>query len=305
MSLVGTRGVVTGASGFIGRAVLSQLPRGCNVRAVYRSPEFPAWARTCAASIDPLPLDLTRERLSDHVPDVDWALLLAARVSTAASRDDPAGELQATAGVTANSVIGLQARQMVHVSSGSVYETLQGKLSPSRVLAPELPYSVGKLAGELLFRSYARAPYWILRFFGAYGPGEPDFKLARRLVEAFVSGETSFCIRGDGTNVLDAMHVADAATALLRFIATPGANEVVDLCQGESVSVRRFAELAFEAANPGVDSAHLELRFDGVAHERMLGSAEPAQVPIIGAERMSLADGLRSYADWSRGVTHG
>jgi UDP-glucose 4-epimerase len=297
--LDGTTGIVTGASGFIGRAVLSQLPAGCHVHAVHRAEDFPAWAETLPASVEPLALDLTNERLADHVPEVDWALLLAARVSTAASWRDPVGELTATAGVTANSVIDLKAGQLVYLSSGSVYETLSGSLSPERVLAPELPYSVGKLAGELLFRSYATAPYWILRFFGAFGPGEPSFKLARRLVEAFSRGETEFAMRGDGTNRLDAMHVDDAANALLRFVSTPGRNEIVDLCQGESVSVRQFAEMAFEAAGTA-DASALRLKFEGATHERMLGSAAPGQDGIIAAERMSLAEGLRRYAEWFR-----
>jgi nucleoside-diphosphate-sugar epimerase len=295
--LAGSEGVVTGASGFIGRGVLGALPAGCRVHAVYNSSsDFEEWAARQRADIVPLRVDLSRDRLADFVPRADWALLMAARVATAASLEDPVGELTAVTAVTANSVVGLEAEQMVLLSSGSVYETLTGALSPDRVLAPRLPYSISKLAAELLFAAYASGPYWVVRFFGAFGPGEPTFKLARRLVEAFAAGETAFTLSGDGTNVIDPMYIDDAARALIGVLGTPGQSRPADLNQGEGLSVGEFANVAYEAVSPEAGTAPLRLDFVGVAHEKMLGRATTDAAFAVGVDRTSIAEGFRRYA---------
>jgi len=294
----GHTGVITGASGFIGRAVLRGLPAGVRVHAVYHSSvDFPEWTRTLAAEVVPVRLDLRRDRLSEAVPDTEWALLLAARVATADSLGDPLGELEAVAGVTANAIRGLRTGAVVHVSSGSVYERLVGDLSPDRRLRPKLPYSISKLAAELLLETYAQAPFWTLRFFGAYGPGEPSFKLARRLVEAFGQGDRAFTLQGDGRNRIDPMHIDDAVAMLIGFLGTPPENRVLDVSQGEAPSIAEFARLAYEVAHPDPAGGRLQLRFEGSPVESMLGASRPMQDSVLGAlARRTLSDGLREYA---------
>jgi nucleoside-diphosphate-sugar epimerase len=298
-SLHGSSGVVTGASGFIGRAVVGSLPAGCRVFAAYHSAtDFPDWTETCRADVVPVRVDLAAERLADHVPAVNWALLLAARVATAASRADPVGELTAVAGVTANSMMGLRADHVVHLSSGSVYETLRGELSPGRVLAPRLPYSIAKLAGELLFRSYAERPYWNVRFFGAFGPGEPPFKLAYRLAQAFAKGEREFVLRGDGSNYIDPMYITDAAAELSSLLTRPGESRTVDLAQGEGLTIREFVEVAYYAVHPSPYDAPLVLVFEGEAHEQMFGTARTDESAFSPRrERLTIAEGFARYAE--------
>lgn len=297
--LVESAGVVSGASGFIGRAVLRRLPPGVRVYATYHdSTDFPAWAETCAAEVAPVRIDLRSTPLCSVVPRVDWALLLAARVQTAASRADPLGELTSVSGVAINSVRGLKAARLLHLSSGSVYETLAGELSPDRVLRPRLPYSIAKLAAELLFESYADAPYWNIRFFGAYGPGEPRFKLVRRLVDDFTGGKRSFSLQGDGTNRIDPMYIDEAALALCRALTLPPESKTVDLCQGEGPTIRDFARLAFHAASTDACNSEPVLRFMGEAHEQMLGCAHPhPSLRVPRAHHMTLWEGLRRYAE--------
>jgi nucleoside-diphosphate-sugar epimerase len=185
------------------------------------------------------------------------------------------------------------------VSSGSVYESLSGPLDPSRVLRPRLPYSIAKVAAEYLAEAYATSRLTVLRFFGAYGPGEPDFKLIRRLVERFSSGARDFRVAGDGTNRIDPMHVDDAAAALVAACGARQLPHVLDLCQGDSQPIREFARMVYSVVHPDPLGDEVRLDFAGDAHERMLGWADPrAGEAALRTPRRSLKDGLRDYARW-------
>ncbi len=140
------------------------------------------------------------------------------------------------------------------------------------------------------------APIWTVRFFGAYGPGEPSFKVTRRMVEAFRRGESEFSLTGDGTNRIDPMHVEDAANSLLR-LATVANSGVLDLCQGESKTMKEYAHCIYEAVHPDPAGVPLRLRLEGEAHEQMHGAADPARADaILNVERRSLREGMRDYA---------
>jgi nucleoside-diphosphate-sugar epimerase len=303
-SLNGSVGLVTGASGFLGRAVLRELPAGTTVFATYnKSADFPAWTGRLQADVRPIRIDLARDRVAPSLDtNLDWALCMASRVSTASSRDRPVEELVRVAGPAVNSVAGVRAERIVYVSSGSVYETSEGPLTPDRVLAPTLPYAVGKLAGELLVLSYAEAKPWIVRFFGAYGPGEPEFKVTRRLIDAFRGGARTFELTGDGHNRIDPMYVSDAVRALISLCDSLEEPRTLDLCQGESPTMEAFARMAYEAAHPAPSGGPLRIVFSGVAHEQMRGHADAtAADSVTGGHRRSLTTGLKEYAEWLAG----
>lgn len=301
--LDGTVGVLTGASGFLGRAFLRALGPNVTVFAAFHSSDrFAEWASTLPADVRPVQVDLTRTGIAAAVPtELDWALCLAARVDTTKSREHPIDELVHVAGPAVNSVSGLSAGRIVHVSSGSVYETLEGRLSPGRTVDPRLPYSVGKLAGELLVASYAQSDPWIVRFFGAYGPGEPAYKITPRLIRAFVRGESQFALTGDGTNRIDPMHIDDAAAALMGLIEADAPARVVDLCQGESLTLAEYAKLVYEVVHDGAPPSTLQLQFEGLAHEQMRGSADPTEADVVhGRSKRTLRKGLTEYVSWLR-----
>jgi nucleoside-diphosphate-sugar epimerase len=251
----------------------------------------------CDADVRTIRADLARQRLVDVCDEIfDWSILLAARVALAASREKPVDELVAVAGPAINAVAGLRTHQVVHVSSGSVYETLTGRLSPELRLAPRLPYAVAKLAAEHLVASYSVAPVSTVRFFGAYGPGEPSFKVTRRMVDAFRRGDSAFSITGDGSNRIDPMHVEDAAKSLLR-LATLADSRVMDLSQGESKTMKEYAHCIYEAVHPDPLGVPLRLRLEGEAHEQMRGMPDPSRADsILKVERRSLLQGMQDYA---------
>src|SRR5262249_34044617 len=125
---------------------------------------------------------------------------------------------------------------------GAVYDRQAGLVSRSTPAEPALPYAISKLAAERYVRFFAEhgavGHYLIVRFFGAYGPYEPKRKIYTRLVEAFaIRREKSFRVRGDGKNLIDAMFVSDAATAIVRMLRSDHWDTTVDLCTGSPLSI--------------------------------------------------------------------
>ena len=125
---------------------------------------------------------------------------------------------------------------MIFFSSGAVYDGLTGLVSPESKLNPKLPYAISKLASEQYIQFFAKKGqienYIILRFFGAFGPYEPERKIYTKLVRAFaLEGKDEFVVRGDGKNLIDAMYVDDTIDGILKVMASSEKNKIVDFCR--------------------------------------------------------------------------
>src|SRR5205823_5507646 len=101
---------------------------------------------------------------------------------------------------------------IVFASSGAVYDGLVGDVTPSTPVDPRLPYAISKLASEQYVRFFAERRHAIesfvnVRFFGAYGPYEPERKITTRWMRAVMAGQRAFTVRGNGQNLIDFMYV--------------------------------------------------------------------------------------------------
>jgi nucleoside-diphosphate-sugar epimerase len=108
-------------------------------------------------------------------------------------------------------------RRFVYASSSSVYGNVRVERTPEdHPVAPESPYGITKLGGELLCRAYAssfRLPAVSLRFFTVYGPRQRPDMAFNRLIRCAMSGEP-FEIYGAGTQERDFTYVGDIVRAL-------------------------------------------------------------------------------------------
>jgi nucleoside-diphosphate-sugar epimerase len=260
--------LVTGASGFIGRNLLLHLPPSWAVTAIYhRSEDFPAFlAAHGLAQVRPLRVDL---RCGEAVaaalrPQADWEAIcfLAANGDPAVSVERPAFDLASNTSSLLNLLEVCRAGHLVYFSSGAVYDGLEGPVGPQMRVEPRLPYALSKLASEgylRFFRQRARRleRCTVLRFFGAFGPREPARKLYTRLVRAFaLNRETRFAIRGDGTNLIDAMYIDDAIAALLKVLGHPSAEGTYDLGPGAPLTIEALVRRA--AACFGAEQVQVE-----------------------------------------------
>jgi len=128
-----------------------------------------------------------------------------------------------------------------------VYDGLSGAVTPQSAVAPLLPYAISKLASEHYLRAFAErsktvGSYINARFFGAYGPYEPDRKITTKWMRAVMAGQREFTLRGNGENLIDFMYVDDAVDGFLTLTASPGFSGTVDFASGAPVSVNAVVQ---------------------------------------------------------------
>jgi UDP-glucose 4-epimerase len=310
------RVLVTGSSGFIGRNLLLALEPDWEIVAMYRSTaDFPSWVeqslpgrRVTTVQCDLTDPSATERALGAGGPELDVVYHLAARVDIPASLRDPAADLADNALATLNLVSRARCGHLVHLSTGAVYEGQSGVVDPARALTPSLPYAAHKLLAELYARG-ARERWatarrvTVIRFFGAYGPYEPEHKIYTRLVRAFaLEGRREFEIYGDGANLIDAMWVADATAGLLTIgmsgLDQPLGVETLDFAAGDPMSIASLVRRAARALGVG----EVELTRRGTAHESNAFHADPRRLEAaygVGAAT-PLEEGLRAFAAFMR-----
>lgn len=295
-TLAGTRGAITGASGFVGRHLLAALPAGCEVVAQYGSAtDFRAFVRTVAATVEPVRVDLAREPLAAHVRGrLDWLIHCAARVPPE-SADDPAAVVGAIGAAAVNAVRGLDVARVVDVSTGTVYGGLEGRLGPHRPLVPTGAYGIAKLAAERLIAGAADAPVRHARVFFPFGPGEAPGRLIATLVRKAIAGDPEVHLRLDPAHRLAPLHVADLARALAGLAALPADGSAVDVCGDEALTAPDLVRRIYAVLAPGVEPA-IALDPPG-AGDWLPGTPSPAALDrLVGLPRLGLDEGLRRYA---------
>jgi nucleoside-diphosphate-sugar epimerase len=230
------RVAVTGAGGFIGRAIVAARPSNWDVVAVSRQdlPDEPG-LRNVRVS-DPtglLPLEVLRP--------FDAVIHAAGNADHGLALREPWADLTATGVVGAALLSRLPARRVVLLSSAAVYAGLEGLVDPDRCLEPAMPYALSKRYVEDLVRALAAAgrieSWLIIRLYNAYGPGERPTRLIPRIAAAIRAG-IPFVLTGDPLSLSDPVHVAHVARCLMSG-ATAGATGIFDLAGGSPTSLSR------------------------------------------------------------------
>ena len=183
-------------------------------------------------------------------------LYLAANGDPVASSERVRWDLDSNTAALVTCLEQCPASHVVYVSSGAVYDGLNGDVSPATPVAPRLPYAISKLASEQYLRFFAERrgsvdSYVNVRFFGAYGPYEAPRKITTRWLEAMAAGQREFVVRGDGKNLIDFMYVDDAVDGFLALVNANGEKRTVDFASGAPISVNDVVQAM--ARNLGVD----------------------------------------------------
>ncbi len=239
--------LVTGASGFIGRALVRSLTgSGNDVRALVRSPVAARMVRTAADEAAPGRV----ETVSGDLSDADVLKSAAAGAETVIHlagryRGRP-DELAAThIDGTANLLASLgPGTRLVYVSSTSVYGWEQqwpaDHASPPR---PTSAYGHAKLAAERLVTQWTAGPTVIARPTIVYGPGDTAGMIPRC---AGLMSHKAMRFPGTGQNRIHLTHVDDVVSALVAMVADGDGIYVV--AGPEAAPLRRILTLLAEGA---------------------------------------------------------
>ncbi|MGW0808375.1 NAD-dependent epimerase/dehydratase family protein [Nonomuraea sp. NPDC002799] len=282
----GRRALVTGASGFIGAALVRRLTElGAEVHGASRSTGVDL---RDAAAVDEVFAAVRPEVVFHLAGEVNGAR------DVSVVRPTMEGNLASTVNVLSAAVpSGCRV-----VLAGSSEEPRPGNGHN----APPSPYAMAKTAATGYAELYHRlwnVPFTIVRPTMVYGPGQRDVaKLVPYVTLALLRGEKPRLT--SGAKLVDWVYVDDVVEAfVLAGLSERTAGQAFDVGTGTRISVRKAVELLYEIA--GEDAAP---PFGAVA-DRPLDvpqTADPGPaLELIGwCPRTTLADGLRRTYAWYR-----
>jgi UDP-glucose 4-epimerase len=256
--------LVTGASGFIGSALVRAL-RMSDLRVVALD------VQPCLEDgvDDMVVADLTTPGVIEDAFDREPGVVfhLAARTSVLQSTKDPEGCYQVNVAATQRILeCARQAgtRQMIMASTNAVVGATDEIISETTPLRPLTPYGATKAAAEMLCSAYSSAydmPVAAVRLTNVYGPGmlaKDTFVI--RLLRAAAEGRP-VTVYGDGLQERDYLYIDDALKAFLLAwrgevagpltVGTERSTSVLELCELAGQVTGQTLETNHVAAPPG------------------------------------------------------
>jgi nucleoside-diphosphate-sugar epimerase len=266
---------VTGASGFLGGAVVKQLKtQGYYVRGLLRRP---AIEMKDGQTLDEVVVgDITDACAAEKlVTDAD---VIIHTVSNFRALDDPPEaywrvNVEGTRNLL-NAALKAGVRRFVHCSTIGVHgDVAKGPGDESCPYNPGDLYQKTKLEAELLcqhFQKESDMDIVIVRPCSLFGPGD------QRLLKIFsMAAKRRFVLIGDGKSKFHSLYIDDAAKAFVRAATLPGAaNQIFIIGQPAAVELREY--MSAVAASLGKETPFLKLPYLPIyllayASEKVLG----------------------------------
>jgi UDP-glucose 4-epimerase len=297
MSDLRRRAVVTGASGFIGSALVRHLRgAGWDVLAVDRKPFADADQPSRLA-------DVAQEGALAGLLDERTVIFhMAASADVAASVANPRHDFDNTfRGVFEVLEAARHAgSRVVFPSTASIFDASNTlPLSERAFPRPTSPYAAGKLGGEAYCHAYHRSygvDVRIARLFSVYGVGMFRFAI-HDIVRKIQQNHEELTILGDGTQVRDYLFIDDAVRGLT-MVATEGASgEEYNVASGAPVRLLDLARTIAEIMGyPNIRICPTGKSFAG---DTARWYADISKVRTLGFEpSVDLITGLRRTVAW-------
>ena len=269
------RVLVTGASGFVGHAVVARLREsGHEVIAMSRraTPRASSSGGPVEVGGDLLDVSGLERVVREHEPDA--AVHLAALTRVRESFAEPIRYFEANVHGTANLLAALagaaertgRAVPFASASTAAVYRPLDRPLREDDPVAPVSPYAASKLAADQLVGFHAATGAIgavTLRSFNVSGAmagavDRDETRLVPKALAVAAGRATHVTVNGDGSTRREYLHVADAADAYVGALAAarPGRQLVVNVGSGCPASVREVLQAVQAVTGRPVRAVH-------------------------------------------------
>lgn len=316
MNWRGKRVLVTGAAGFIGRHLVSQLVRqGAEVTGFVRyNSKEETRLDTLPNGVDGAAVRIVAGDLKDShavcraVRGQQVVFHLGALIGIPYSFIHPLDYVQTNIlGTTSilNASLEFGVEKLLVTSTSEVYGTaLYVPIDEEHPLQAQSPYAASKIAADQLALSYFRSfdlPVALVRPFNTYGPGQSTRAVIPTIIAQGLSGDTLRL--GSLTPRRDLMFVEDTATGMLRIAEVAEAvGEVINLGTGQDISIGELADKIFRKlgrqAHISLDDQRLRPEKSEV--QRLLAQTEKAQRLLNWSACHSLDEGLDKTITWFR-----
>lgn len=302
----GTRVLVTGATGFVGGAVVRALAGcGADVWMVARDAERLAEVAAACGGATLRAADLSRPGefarvFAEARPAVVFNLAgygvdRAERDPTLASalNTQLPGEIAAL--VARERAADWNGMRLIHAGTAFEYGRVEGPVREDSPAAPISDYGRTKLAGTVRVldaRQVLGLRAVVARLFIVYGPGEHASRLLPSLLG--MAGTTESLALTAGQQRRDFTYVGDVAEGLLRLGLARECPGVLNLATGRQTTVREFAECAAEL----LGLAPAQLQFGALPYREDEVTQGPADISLLQsvlnwAPRFSVREGIR------------
>jgi nucleoside-diphosphate-sugar epimerase len=290
--------LVTGASGFVGRALVPHL--------VDRGHEVEGWSRSgtavdARARFRRVDLVAPGSLLPPDGAPWDAAFHLAAHAAPGAPWTR--GLVLENVAMTARVVDHLSAHapgcRTIVVSSGRVYASGPGRRKESDPVEPAGSYALSKALSEAWALSKkAELDVQVVRPFNQIGPGMAAGLLLPDLLERARAGDDPIRMRGrdDGKDFLDVRDAVDAYEALLTVDAPSGS--IWNLCSGIEVSVSTLIREVLSAL-----SIRRDVVFEDASVEVSIGDPGKLEAACGFRPRRSLRETAEAIARAAKRLT--
>lgn len=301
------RVVITGGSGFVGRAVVRAFAeRGTPVTIVDRhEPEVVESHRNLVTHVQG---ELSDPAVRDAavIEGTAGIIHLAAVTSVLRSVDHPDTTFAENVDITQKLLELARQRgvkQFLLASTNAVVGDIgNGSISERLPLNPLTPYGSTKAACEMLLSGYSGAYGMVtsaLRFTNIYGPGmSHKDSFVPRLMRAALAGE-GVEVYGDGSQSRDFVHIADVVQAIVAAWDKQY-NGTAVIGSGRSISVLELIDAVREATGCPLPVTHVPAKngeMPAVIVEIAKAERELGYVPSI-----ELTQGLRTVWQYFRGL---
>jgi len=299
------RCLITGATGFLGSAVLRQLqahqvPTAMLIRETsdrHRIADYLADSTIFQGSFcDQEQVEIALSRFKpDTLIHMAWGGVNATERESLAQIESQLSTINLVLEAVRHGV-----KNIVALGTQAEYGPKDERIDEDSRCEPKSLYGIAKLSTSMLCSHLCKSlqvRFVWLRVFSCYGPGDHPSSMMSTLIESLLKGQRPLLT--EGTQKWDYLYVDDAAEAILHAARSNSMEGIYNLASGQSEELREAIEMVRDQIDPG-----LPLGFGEVtpATNKLYNlQANIDRLKATGWEpKTQLFDGILATIDWHR-----